>query len=410
MNYLILIDHIIVSGSRFLLSILIARALGLEEFGLYSLLWTIVTLASSMQIPSTITPMMQIGIRISKHRQAKFFATAMLAQLGYSFISLPFISVFATVIVWGRPDALAIVFAINIYVFIFNQFEYFRRYFFAVGHRATALCLDAGLYFLLLVSISGAIKFGEMDITRYLILSSFIGFIFCLFALKFYRFGWIKRDAYIEYRRRIWKVASPLITSTIAGFITGHAFIYVSAYLLGEAEVGGIAAARNIVGPLLILLMALENSLIRDLVLLSNNPERIRAYVRSVTIRWFLTILTCVVILSALARPLLELTYGPEFVQFTSLIYWFGGASLFQILSRIQTVKLRTENKYEAIKRANIGTMILTVPISPLLVWLFGLTGAGMLVVIIAASIWILQDVFDRDGVINKMIGIPSGL
>jgi O-antigen/teichoic acid export membrane protein len=114
LNYLILLDHLVVSGSRFLLSILIARALGLEDFGVYALLWTIVTFASAMQIPVTITPMMQLGPRVLGHRQEEFFATAMFAQLAYSVVAVPFITVAAAVIVWGRPDALAIILAINI--------------------------------------------------------------------------------------------------------------------------------------------------------------------------------------------------------------------------------------------------------------------------------------------------------
>lgn len=397
MNYLILLDHVVVSGSRFLLSILIARALGLEDFGLYSLLWTIVTLASSMQIPVTITPMMQLGPRISQCRQAEFFATAMFAQLAYSVVAMPFVSVAAAVIVWGRGDALAIILAINAYVLIFNQYEYFRRYFFTKGYRVAAFCFDAILYALLLAIIFGFLHLGGMSIATYLAISSVPAFVFCLLTLRFYQYRRTQRSIHSAQGRRIWRIASPLIVSTLAGFVSGHAFVYSSALFLGAEEVGGIAAARNMMGPLTVLMMSLENSMTREAVLLYRDSHTsLMVYVRQTRIKWVIVFAAYAGLAALFAEDLLKLSYGEDFGQFFTLIYWMGAASIPQVLSRIQAVKLRTVGNMKAIRDANIIAMFIACAVAPIAIYLFRLNGAGLSIVIVSSSVMVIQFLKDR--------------
>lgn len=397
MNYLILLDHIVVSGSRFLLSILIARALGLADFGIYSLLWTIVTLASAMQIPVSITPMMQLGPRILPGRQSSFFASAMYTQLAYSAVAIPFISLATAVIVWGRADALAIVLTINLYIFVFNQYEYFRRYFFTKWYRFTAFSFDAALYAVLLSIIFGFLHFGGISIAGYLMLSSVPAVIFCLLTLRLYQFARAPKTIHFSQMKRMWLIASPLFVSTLAGFISGHVFVYSAALFLGTADVGGIAAARNIMGPLTVLMMALENSMTREAVLLhKTGHEQLMAFVRKTRVKWVFVFVAYAGTAALLAERLLVSSYGEEFGQFYELVYWMGLAAVPQVLSRIQAVKLRTVGNLRAIQRANIGAMCIACAVAPVATYFFGLSGTGFSIVIVASSITILQYLGDR--------------
>ena len=58
---LVFLDQAIVSGSNFILGILLARNLGIEGYGYYSLIWLVVLFFSSMQLASLISPMMSLG-------------------------------------------------------------------------------------------------------------------------------------------------------------------------------------------------------------------------------------------------------------------------------------------------------------------------------------------------------------
>jgi len=54
---LTILDQVLVSGSNFLISILILRFLGINDFGIFSFYWLILTLINSAQISFVISPM-----------------------------------------------------------------------------------------------------------------------------------------------------------------------------------------------------------------------------------------------------------------------------------------------------------------------------------------------------------------
>ncbi|MDB4045891.1 hypothetical protein N9501_06735 [Amylibacter sp.] len=400
MNLFILFDHFLVSGSRFLLSILIARALGFENFGTYSLIWTILTLATAMQVPIVITPMMQLGPSISEHRKDAFFATAVFVQFVSSIITLTFVNLVLVLILWERKDVIDIIFAVNAYVLVYNQYEFFRRYFFTTCQLSKALVFDVMLYTVLLLTMYGFLRLGDVTIAAYLFLSCLPAVLICFFILYNYHFAMRAITFHKLQIRRMWKIAHPLINSTISAFISGYAFVYSTAFFLGSENVGGIAAARNVLGPLMVSLMALENSMTREAVLLNKvSYMQLLSYVKKERLKWVIIFFLYVLIVSMFAKPLLEWAYGPEFGQFYILVYWIGLASIPQVISRIQAVKLRTAGNYTAIKTANIRTMFIACVVSPPLVYLFGLNGAGLSFLISTSFVMIFQFLDDPDNI-----------
>lgn len=404
MNFLILLDHIIVSGSRFLLSVLVARFLGLDDFGVYALIWTIVTLASAMQIPISITPMMQIGPVVLAHRRKAFFASALMLQLGFGLATLP-ITVFAFVLI--IPDAYDVVLLsliASVYIFIFNFYEYFRRYFFAEGNQVAALCFDSVLYSLILACVYVLVEVSSFSILSYFALTLVpTGFLIIL-MVKVYTWRTTTPIVHRVFMRRLLRISYPLVSSSLASFISGHAFVFSTAFFLGTNEVGGIAAVRNIVGPFMIILMALENSLIRTLTLYSKNQAMMRKYANEVSFKWLCLFVVFALGLSFASEFVMDLVYGSEFIVFSEVIPWFCAATLIQVVSRVQTVRLRTEGQYVAIKKANIATMYFTLVTSPVLIMIFGTIGAGYSVVLIAVLILIFQDLFEREGFMIRFV------
>src|ERR1700679_2383760 len=54
-------DQALVSGANFLTFALLARALGVSEFGVFALSWAMVLLANSVQMALIVSPMMSVG-------------------------------------------------------------------------------------------------------------------------------------------------------------------------------------------------------------------------------------------------------------------------------------------------------------------------------------------------------------
>ncbi len=383
MVFLVVLDQMIVSGSRFLISIVLAKLLGLEEFGVYVLLWTVVTFAAGMQIPITITPMMQLGAGVSDRRSGIFFTVSLGFQLFYHLAAIPFVSAGAIWILWGRADIWLLTLAVNAYVICYNQYEFFRRFFYTTGQRWRVLFCDIALYLTLALAISAFVTNAEVSIVAYLLISIIPALALCFLVLRSFPKNRVSKIHALAHGKKMMRIAVPLMISALGSFVSGHTFIYATALFLGHAEVGGIAAARNLLGPLIILLMALENGITRESVQrYLKDPESLQAFLKRVTVMWLTVFFLYVVLTSTFSESILSAIYGEDFRQFHSLVLWFGLASLMQLISRVQAVRLRTVGDYQVIKAANLTSMWVSLALAMPLVYGLGLSGAMLSLII----------------------------
>src|SRR3546814_10183528 len=66
-----LADQVMVSGSNFLMTVFLARYLGLEEFGRFALAWMAVLFAAGIHYALVAAPMMSIGPKRSEEHTSE---------------------------------------------------------------------------------------------------------------------------------------------------------------------------------------------------------------------------------------------------------------------------------------------------------------------------------------------------
>lgn len=397
MNAWIFIDHLIVSGARFGLSIVVARMLGVEDFGTYSLIWTLWAFASSLHVPVLVNPMMQLVPRVPKHRLPTLIWTIIYIQLVYSVILIPLVCL-ATLIFVGFNDEIFILsIAINIYIFIFNAYEQLRRYLFVVSKEKTVIFLDSIAYFWIASFMYFLVEFDVFSISSFFIASSIPVLLLIFSVITFFPKRQNISKINFVYFKKILSIIKPLTISTLSVFVSGHMFIYMTALFIGTAEVGGITAVRNLTGPFLIFLLAMDNSITRRSVLLSKeSTESLHQYMNSIRLVWVPVFIFLCLVMVIYAETLIVITYGTDFKEFYELIYWMSIALIFMLLSRLQAVRLRAEGKFDVIKNSNIYSMIILSLSTPFLVYFFGMTGVGTCIVLISFSVLFFQNWLDQ--------------
>ena len=80
-------DQAFCSICNFLTTVLLARMLGLEGFGLYAMIWLPIYLAMSLQLGLIVSPMMSIGGKLSKGEAESYFGTVLLHELAFLAVS-----------------------------------------------------------------------------------------------------------------------------------------------------------------------------------------------------------------------------------------------------------------------------------------------------------------------------------
>ena len=139
-----LIDQVMVSGSNFLSGILLARYLGIEEFGRFSLAWLGLLFFLGLQNAAIIAPMMSLGPKQGMSERQMYYSTVMVQQTCFAavlalFIWIVFVIGGPQVPEWGL-ETLAVPL---ICALLTSQFHNFlRRLFFTQMRGFTAIVCD----------------------------------------------------------------------------------------------------------------------------------------------------------------------------------------------------------------------------------------------------------------------------
>jgi O-antigen/teichoic acid export membrane protein len=256
-----LADQAMVSGVNFLTGILLARFLGVEEFGRFTLIWMVPLFINSIQMAMISSPMMSIGPKQKQEDLSFYFGAVVVQQFAFALFSflLVFVGVKLSVLFypeWGIQD-LAVPLAIT--VFFFKSQDFLRRYFFARDKQAAAFVNDAVSYlgqifllgyFFLTASIT------TYDVLWIIAITSGIA-VFCG-VLKVGVLSW-SYSVFVSIVQRHWHFSKWLIVSSLLQWTSGNWFIVMAGSLLGASAVGILKAAQNIMGVSHILFQGLEN-------------------------------------------------------------------------------------------------------------------------------------------------------
>ncbi|KOR29273.1 hypothetical protein TI04_09020 [Achromatium sp. WMS2] len=77
-----LLDQMLVSGTNFLIGVFLVRLLGMEQYGMFILVWMIVQFFTSVQSALIVAPMLTIAPKIPIAERPNYFAATLALQTG----------------------------------------------------------------------------------------------------------------------------------------------------------------------------------------------------------------------------------------------------------------------------------------------------------------------------------------
>jgi O-antigen/teichoic acid export membrane protein len=319
-------DQIMVSGFNFMTGILLGRFLGVEGYGQFVLLYTVLLYVNIFQYSLILAPMMSIAPQVSSDvEQINYFKGMITLQFLLSlFLSLIVVVLGSGIEKWlpswnlqnnVLPLALSILF--------FQLQDWLRRYYFIRGKGKAVFIND-------FVSYGGQVAllvvfywWGRLNITNTfwaLAVSSAIAFLIGA-MLENIRPSW---NSALQVFQQSWQSGRDLLLAGQINWVGSQGILLFGASILGAKAAGGIRAAQNIVGPFNILFQAMENIIpiqaaqhyaTKQLTGLTN-------YLKKVTLVGSLLLAIPCVILAVFSRELMQFTYGKEYTVFSALIVW----------------------------------------------------------------------------------------
>ncbi len=319
-------DQIMVSGFNFLTGILLGRFLGVEGYGQFVLLYTVLLYVNIFQYSLILAPMMSIAPQVSSDvEQMNYFKGMITLQFLLSlFLSLIVVVLGSGIEKWlpswnlqnnVLPLALSILF--------FQLQDWLRRYYFIRGKGKAVFINDVVSYGGQITLLVLLYWFGRLNITNTfwaIAVSSAIAF---LMGAMQENLGpaWTHAS---QVFKRSWESGRDLLLAGQINWAGSQGILLFGASILGAKAAGGIRAAQNIVGPFNILFQAMENIIPIQAAqhYATKQLTGLIDYLKKVSILGSLLLAVPCVILAVLSRELMQLTYGEEYASFSSLILW----------------------------------------------------------------------------------------
>jgi O-antigen/teichoic acid export membrane protein len=362
-----LADQTMVSGVNFLTGILLARYLGLEEFGRFTLVWMAVLFGSSIHHTMINTPMMSIGPKQSEAEAPTYYGAVIIQEVVFS--CLIFLLLFGGARLSGmlfpewRVEGLALPLAFAALAYQLQDF--IRRYFFTRGRAAAAFANDAIRYLGQVTVLIWMYMFlpEAMDTAQVLWIIAITAAVSVGFGTIFVERIEVKAKTLSTMVSRHWHFSKWLTASGLMQWATANAFTIMAGALLGTWAVGALRAAQNIMGVIHILFMGLEN-IVPARAARKFHMEGKKAlcdYLKRVAQLGGGATATLALIAAAAPELWLRLVFGLEYQGYGYLLQCYAAIYLVMFLRFPLTAGLRAIEKPKVIFRANAWVTLLSL-------------------------------------------------
>ena len=376
-----LADQAMVSIANFLSGILVARLVGLREFGVFSMAWASVLFVNSIQSALITGPMVSVGPILETQIGSCYYAAVLLQQSVFACVASLLLE--AGVVLsahfrpaWGvRPLALPLA----VSVFAYQMQDFMRRYFFATRREKLGFLNDA-VSFLPQVLVL-AVLFRSHGVNSRIALwvmglTSLAGFVLGLLTFGSYKFEW---GALRAAASRHWLSSKWLVGSAVVQWTSGNFFLPAAAIVLGPAAAGGVRAAQTLGQVLFVLFNGLENYLPNEAArrFHKRGIGALRSYLRSSgkAVMAISGVLCLTIALSG--RFLLTFLYGRQYSGFAGVLAIMMAAYFVTSAALPARFGLRVLEYTSPLFAAQVAAGALTVgTIFPLIAH-FGVTGAA---------------------------------
>ena len=384
-----LADQAVISGVNFLTGILLARYLGIEAFGQFTLAWMAVLFVNALQHATIIAPMMSIGPKQPAAELPVYYGAVIVQQVVFSlcgFVVL-FAAIEASPLVFpdwglgglGLPLASAAV--------AFQCQDFLRRYLFMRGRAAQAFVNDGVRYLgQLVVLIWLFLSFPnqrESESALWVIAGTAAAAAFYgVFLVE--RIAWAP-GAFRATAARHWRFSRWLAGSAVMQWVTANLFLLAAGALLGTAAVGALRAAQTLLGPCNILFQGLDNVVPARAAqhFQHGGKAALVAYMKKVGLVFGLVTAAIAAVAAAAPDFWLGLAYGDEYVGHGYLVRWFAVMYVIFFFAVPLRAGLRAYEETRPIFVSNLLAGLVALATFHPLLTNFGIAGAvaGMVVV-----------------------------
>ncbi len=326
---MVFLDQAMVSGSNFLIGILLVRSIGLSAYGIFTLLWMGVLFAMGLHQAFIIKPILSIAPKLGGDDQVDYLAgTHSIQYLTSGFFLILGLCIYGGVQIFSDSEFPIYIPLISMVIFCQTIHDFYRKLYLIKDHITRVFMLDSILYGGQLAGVFIFLILGKLTTITTLqiilsanILSVLVGKYKQEFSLKNYKKILIRHFHFSKW----------LLGTSILQWLSGNYFIIVGASILGTSAVGAIRMVQNLMGLCHILFLVMESIIPIEAArqFQAEGGNGLIRYLGKITKKLGLGFGVLLVVIAFFASPLLSLIYGSAAADYSyvavayALLYWF---------------------------------------------------------------------------------------
>ena len=376
-----LLDQALVSACNFATGVLVARGLGIAEFGRFTLVWTVVLLLGALQHAAINTPMLSIGPKQLPARAPAYYGAVVVQQAVFAATSFSLVLIGARLAAicfpqWGI-DGMSLPLALA--ASLWHGQDFVRRCCFARGRAARAMFNDlisyggqVGVLFIVLRDHGGV-----ADATTVLcVIAATCAVAIAHGALAMTPLAW-SLTVFRSVVSRHFRFACWMVGTAAFAWIQGAVPFLAAGAVLGPVAVGALRAAQNLVGVIHILFLGLENAApaAAARAFSTGGVVALRQYLGRVGLVGGLATLAFALVLVLAPNFWMALAFGSNYTQYAYLLLWFAPLYLLMYVSITLRIAFRTLEVPRPMFVAHVAGSAVMLAIAYPLLLRFGLSG-----------------------------------
>jgi len=334
---LVLIDQFLVSGSNFLLGILLVRSIGLEQYGVFTLLWMVILFALGINHAFITKPMLSLAPKMKQVEKENYLQSILWLQIILSsFLSLlgNIICYISTFFPFPIPN-IEFGFILSFILFFQLFHDYFRKRCFIEDRLYLVLITDGILYLGQLLFIVAFWFRGGLNLNQILVTILVVNATAVIIVGIGFKTNLVLNRNFFESWKKQFHYSKWLLGTALLQWFSGNYFVIIAATILGPIAVGALRMAQNVMGFFHILFLSMENIVpIKAAKLFQfNGWLAMSQYLKNTTIKMGMIFLILLALLAGSAPWIIELLYGSEYLDYSYIIIVYCGLYVLVFLS-----------------------------------------------------------------------------
>ncbi len=369
-----------VSGVNFLTGLLIARFLGMQEFGVFTLLWMAVLFLNALQMAAISAPMMSIAPKLDSEQQASYLSVVTMHQVVSLVATALILYAAITTASELKPEWEIGQYALPLAIAgsLFQTQDFLRRFFFCRKEERHAFVSDSLSYVGQLCALVFLLVFFGGDITgvfRVIAVTSLAGIVYALCRISLTR---PTLQVVKSFTWRNWQYACWSIPNVFVQWGAGQLVFIVTGAMLGAASVGILKACQNILAVSHVLFQAMENFVpaAASRVFAESGINGLKNYVTKVTIVGATVTVLAAAIIGYFSGDIMLLVYGQEFSGYQQILQVFSVVYIFMFFAFPLSSGIRAMENTKAIFSAQLSAALVVAGIVWPLISQFSIYGS----------------------------------